>query len=130
MKSFRKYIFIISGLTLILFVGKFILFDYSFIPEKSNQNVSIENFPSLSGDSTLLPIAINTISTGEGELIPWTIAAGDRDVPNSYIQTSFQIVYENYSIVLDAPMVKSNLTISNMAGRFLKISMKFFKKPW
>jgi glyoxylase-like metal-dependent hydrolase (beta-lactamase superfamily II) len=76
----------------------------------------------------MLPIAINTITTGEGELIPWTIAAGEKDVSNSYIQTSFQIVYENSSIILDAPMGEKQFVDFKYAKTFFKDKHEMLQK--
>lgn len=102
-------------------VGKFFLLDYSFIPEKSEYSVDLEELRALSNAAPLeLPLAINSLITGEGELIKWTVMAGERSVSNQYVQTSFQILYADKSVILDTPMGEEQCNQFRYCKNFLK----------
>jgi len=102
----KKLIVKIVFIGIILILAKYFLFNYSYVPEKSEFQVDFEHIRNLCGEGPDLPSEINTIITAEGKLMSWTIAAGEKDIPNKYIQTSFQIIYDDRSILIDAPLNK------------------------
>ena len=86
-------------------VAKHYLLARSYVPDETELAVSLQELRVLSSTAPgELPVAINRLITAEGELIPWTIMAGDSTVPHQYVQTSFQIVFADKAIVVDAPM--------------------------
>ena len=98
---------IIIVICLLIFITGYILFIHtSYVPKQSSFHADINSVRKLCADTSELPVAINTLITGKGELLKWTIAAGDNSLSNQYVQTSFQIVYNDKTIILDTPMDK------------------------
>lgn len=110
------------------FTVKYFLVDYSYIPKESDFQVDIAEIRTLCSPGSTLPIEINTIITGEGELIPWTIAAGEKNIPNKYILTSFQVVYNDRTVMIDAPMSEQQFIESKYGKKFLKDNFKTQQK--
>ncbi len=102
----KSFILIIVISSVLLLIGYFLLIKKSYVPEYSSFYADMDSVQKLIDDKSDLPIAINTLITGRGELLKWTMAAGDNSLSNQYIQTSFQIVYKDKTIILDAPMGK------------------------
>jgi len=117
---YRNAVFGAFLLSVFLITGYYFAVHKSFVPEELDFAVDIEMLRTLAGDEDRLPIAINCLITGEGQLIDWTILAGDRSVPTHYVQTSFQIRYRDKTFILDAPMGEEQFAQFRYGRRFLK----------
>ncbi|PLX14296.1 MAG: hypothetical protein C0597_10250 [Marinilabiliales bacterium] len=120
MKKIKRYFFIIPILFILFIAGQYYFFNHSYVPQKSSFPIKIEEIRDLCKYDTLLPTHINAIITGTGELIPWTIAAGEKNIPNQSVLTSFQIVYANRTVVVDAPMNEKLFKKYRYGKEFLK----------
>jgi glyoxylase-like metal-dependent hydrolase (beta-lactamase superfamily II) len=100
----KKFIFYLLVSIFLLLIGYSVMLNKSYVPEISSFQCDLDTLDKLCIDNSGLPLSINTLTTAKGELLKWTIAAGDNSIPNQYIQTSFQIVFEDNTIILDAPM--------------------------
>jgi glyoxylase-like metal-dependent hydrolase (beta-lactamase superfamily II) len=100
----KAIIFTIIISSSLLLTGYTFLINKSYVPERSSFQCDLDIIDKLCDDKSDLPIAVNTLTTAKGELLKWTMAAGDKSLSNQYIQTSFQIVYEDRTVILDAPM--------------------------
>ncbi len=127
MKRRKLYIRITISIVLAL-IAKYFLFNYSYIPKESNFQIDINEVRELFGSDSDLPVAINTIVTGEGELIPWTIAAGEKDIPNKSVLTSFQLVYSDRTVMIDAPMSEQQFIEFKYGKKFLRDNFKTQQK--
>lgn len=128
----KKIIFlsgIIILLGIVIGIGKYILIDYSYIPNVSNFNINLEKLRALANDNTSeLPLKINCIFTGKGELDKWTIAVNEKPISNNYVQSSFQIVYKNNYIILDTPMGKKQFDQFKYGRHFIKDNYEIMQK--
>ena len=128
-KISQIFIGILVFLGVVALAGKIIFLDNSYIPERSGFSVNLKELRSFSTVShNELPIAINSLFTGEGELIKWTVMAGEYSAPNQYIQTSFQIMYTNKSVILDTPMGEEQCNQFDYCKKFLKNKYDILQK--
>ena len=124
----RKLYITIPIVIVFIFIAKYFLINYSYIPKESDFQVDIAEVRALCSSGSTLPIEINTIITGEGELIPWTIAAGEKDISNKYISTSFQVVYNNRTVMIDAAMNEQQFIEFRYGKKFIKDNFKIQQK--
>jgi glyoxylase-like metal-dependent hydrolase (beta-lactamase superfamily II) len=89
-------------------VGKYILFDRGSLPGQSEYSVNLEDVRALiQSDSEELPICLNSVAVAEGEFPKWAVVAGGaaQDFPTNF--TSFQVVYDDKTVIIDAPFSKA-----------------------
>ena len=93
------------GLTLILaiiLIAEYYLFTENVMPKESNFNLDLGELRILV-DTEALPLRINSLIVAEGEIPDWIVVAGraQKGFPISF--TSFQVVYEDKTIIIECP---------------------------
>jgi glyoxylase-like metal-dependent hydrolase (beta-lactamase superfamily II) len=67
-------------------------------------NYSIDSIRSMAGKETSkMPVSVNAFITGEGYFPGWTIYKGNKEKEIKSAYTAFQVVYNDYSVVIDIP---------------------------
>ena len=93
------------GLTLLLaliWIAEYYLFTENVIPKKSDFYLNLGELRRLV-DAEGLPVRLNSLIVAEGEIPDWIVVAGGA--PNGFLIsfTSFQVVYEDKTIVIECP---------------------------
>jgi len=89
-------------------IGKYILLDRGSLPEQSEYPVSLEDIRALvQSELKDLPIRLNSIAIAEGEFPKWAVVAGGakQGFPTNFV--SFQVVYDDKTVIIDAPFGKA-----------------------
>ena len=93
------------GLMLILaiiLIAEYYLFTENVMPEKSDFKLDLGELRKLV-DTDGLPVRLNSLIVAEGEIPDWIVVAGgaQKGFPISF--TSFQVVYEDKTIIIECP---------------------------
>jgi glyoxylase-like metal-dependent hydrolase (beta-lactamase superfamily II) len=93
------------GFTLILaiiLIAEYYLFTENVMPKKSDFKLDLGELRKLV-DTDGLPVRLNSLIVAEGEIPDWIVVAGgaQKGFPISF--TSFQVVYEDKTIIIECP---------------------------
>jgi len=96
-------VFILSGT---LWLIEYILFERNSIPQVSNFALDLEVVRHLAtAEKSQLPTQLNSLIVAEGEIPDWIVAGGaSQNFSISF--TSFQVVYDNKTIIIECPFNK------------------------
>ena len=88
----------------VLLTAEHYLFRRNQIPETSDFHVDLGELRELvDADRDLLPLRLNSLTVAEGEIPDWIVVAGGapHGFPISF--TSFQVVYEDKTVIVECP---------------------------
>lgn len=91
-----------------IWIAEYYFFDRNFIPRSSNFELDLEEVRELAGTVKCnLPIRLNSLIVAIGEIPDWIVVAGGtpHGFPISF--TSFQVVYENKTVIIECPFNKT-----------------------
>jgi glyoxylase-like metal-dependent hydrolase (beta-lactamase superfamily II) len=104
-------VILVSGFGIIGIVGlsgKYLLLDRGSWPGQSEYRVDLEEVRALArAESDALPIRVNSVVIAEGEFPKWAVVAGGSTQAYPTNFTSFQVVYGDKTVIIDAPFNKA-----------------------
>jgi glyoxylase-like metal-dependent hydrolase (beta-lactamase superfamily II) len=98
---------LIISLSGILWLIEYILFERNQIPQISNFTLDLEVVRNLARmEKSQLPIQLNSLIVAEGEIPDWIVVAGGASQNFCISFTSFQLVYDDKTIIIECPFNK------------------------
>jgi glyoxylase-like metal-dependent hydrolase (beta-lactamase superfamily II) len=110
----KKYLFAILLIVLVASIALLLLAQPYPLPEKSEYTLDLGQVrqlataPQMSNNDSSLPIALNVVVIAESELPRIAATAGQGFESEKRIYPSLQLVYDDYSILIDAPHDKAH----------------------
>ena len=91
----------------VLWVFEYILFEKNVIPTRSDFQLDLDYVRKLAeSDKKQLPTQINSLVIAEGEIPDWIVVAGGASHNFQISFTSFQVVYQNKTAIIECPFNK------------------------
>ena len=98
---------LVSVLSGVLWLIEYILFERNSIPQVSNFVLDFEVVRHLAtAEKNQLPTQLNSLIVAEGEIPDWIVVAGGASQNFCISFTSFQIVYDDKTIIIECPFNK------------------------
>ncbi len=123
--------FFIVFLASILWLVEYILFERNSIPKISNFALDLDVVRKLAiTEKNQLPTQINSLVIAEGEIPDWIVVAGGASQKFHISFTSFQVVYEDKTIIIECPF---NKVLYDNFCRFKLLGIRgkgFYKKNY
>ena len=104
-RIFRTCFTLFAILVIVLVVAGYILLDYSPIPAAPTYPLDIAQIRQLAqGDASLLPVRLNVLSLGQGDMPQFMVLAGGglKTIPMPV--PVFQVVYPDHTVMVDTGM--------------------------
>ena len=99
-------VFGLGLLYIFLLITEYFLFNRNEIPEKTDFEMNLGELRALANTSDRLPIRLNSLIIAEGEIPDWIVVAGGASAGFPISFTSFQVIYEDKTIIIECPFNK------------------------
>jgi glyoxylase-like metal-dependent hydrolase (beta-lactamase superfamily II) len=110
---------------------EYFLFEKNFIPQISNFELDLETVRQMAtAEKNCLPVRLNSLTVAEGEIPDWIVVAGGASQSFDISFTSFQVVYDDKTIIIECPF---NDVLYNKFCRFKLLGIKgkaFYKRNY
>ena len=104
------------------------LFNRNEIPSASNFSIDLGVVRSLAdAEPNLLPVRVNSLIIAKGEISDWIVVAGGAPSGFSIAFTSFQLVYNDKTVIIECPFNKA-LYDKFCAYKLLGIKGEYFNE--
>ena len=90
-----------------LLIIEHFLFNRNEIPEKTDFKLGLSEVREVADTTEQLPIRLNSMIIAEGEIPDWIVMAGGAPMSFPISFTSFQVVYEDMTIIIECPFNKT-----------------------
>ncbi len=92
----------------IIWLGEYYLFERNYTPQKSKLKLDLEKIRTLAGvEKSKLPVRLNGLIVAKGEIPDWLVVAGGASHNFSIAFTSFQVVYDDKTGIIECPFNKT-----------------------
>ena len=91
----------------VLMIAEYFLFNRNEIPEKTDFQLDLSEVRDVAETKEKLPIRLNSLIIAEGVIPDWIVVAGGAPTGFPISFTSFQVVYEDKTIIIECPFNKT-----------------------